>query len=410
MNLNIATILFTYNRPEHTKKTLNALSANTILPSKLYIFQDGKKPNTDLDKWNEVNECINSVNWCNKEIIVSSKNKGLADSIVDGINYVFERHEAVIVLEDDIVTHPQFMEYMISSLNKYYEDKRVYNINADADNVEVSPNGTDAYFTGRSSSWGWGTWKDRWQYFDRDYRIVAKLKQDEKLNEQFHLWASDVESYLIGNVTGQCNSWASFWVLNIIRGGGYCLTPYRGFVDNIGFDGTGVHCGVSDVKLKCRSFDERSSFVLPDKVEFPKDYKIAYGDYFRWIPAETKFRCYNKILLQFLELKSLSDIADYLLDKEKVSTVAIYGRGNICKLLLKAFDKKIKVSAIIESNPQLTEYMTYPVRAVSNIPSETQLVICIPVYDMERIQEKINPYAFCPIIGIDKLLQKLLDE
>ncbi len=51
---------------------------------------------------------------------------------------------------------------------------------------------------------------------------------------------------------------------------GYCLSPYESFVNNIGFDGTGVHCGIAENTLKLRSYEKRSEITLPDKIEWVK--------------------------------------------------------------------------------------------------------------------------------------------
>ncbi len=410
MKMNIAVLVFTYNRPEHTKKTLDALKKNTILPEKLYIFQDGCKVTTDFDKWKQVNKIIHEVDWCQTELVVSENNNGLADSIVNGINYAFQKNDAVVVLEDDIVTHPQFMEYMTYSIEKYKDEKKVYNINANAFCLNPAQNGTDAYFIKRAFSWGWATWKDRWQDFSRDYRIIARLKQNEKCNDEFHFWAGDCESYLIGNVTGKCNSWASFWCLNIVEHDGFCLTPYRGFVNNIGFDGTGTHSGTTNDKfrLNTRPFDEKEMFSLPDKVEITEGIKAAYDGFFFWTPREIKLEYYNRILLQFLKIKDIVRIADFLLQND-ISKVSIWGRGNICNLLLESLSDKVDVLSILESTPRVSEYQGISVKAVTEIPSETQLIICIPVYDTEIIQNKLKQYGNYKMIGLDKLLE-LVEE
>ena len=99
--MKIATLLFTYNRSKHTSQVIAALKSNIIIPEKLYVFQDGLKNGEDPTEWEEVNKLIYSIDWCNKEIIISEYNKGLAESIVWGINYAFKDYEAVIVLEDD---------------------------------------------------------------------------------------------------------------------------------------------------------------------------------------------------------------------------------------------------------------------------------------------------------------------
>lgn len=157
---------------------------------------------TELHKseWIETNKLIRSVEWCDCEVIVSDKNKGLALSIISGLNYVFETYDAGIVLEDDCVPHPMFMDYMVSGLKKYSLVRKVYSVGGYGWPVEVQGNGTDAYFTGRASSWGWGTWKNRWEEYREDYIILSRIKRDEETLKRFHDWGEDLESYLLGNV------------------------------------------------------------------------------------------------------------------------------------------------------------------------------------------------------------------
>ena len=186
--MKIATILFTYNRSRHTKQVLEALSKNTILPQKFYIFQDGLKKITNQEEWEAVSDVIRDVSWCDVEITISERNKGLANSIKSGVSKVLQLYDAVIVLEDDCVPHPQFMEYMIKALKKYEPYKQVYHIGASSEPVDVEENGTDAYFMGRINSCGWGTWKDRWEQFCNDYTMIAQIKRDEHLYKWFKLW------------------------------------------------------------------------------------------------------------------------------------------------------------------------------------------------------------------------------
>ena len=82
-----------------------------------------------------------------------------------------------------------------------------------------------------------------------------------------------MESHLLGNVYGECNSWAVFWALKCIEQGGFCPTPYYSLISNIGFDGTGVHCGSTHIDINVREWDDRRTIVLPDIVEFPENYE-----------------------------------------------------------------------------------------------------------------------------------------
>ncbi len=411
--MNIATVLFTYNRPLHTQRVLDALAKNLQKPSLLYIFQDGMEESTDFRDWKAVSNIINSVDWCRTRVVISPENKGLAESVVTGMNFVFRENDAAIVLEDDCVTHPQFMDYMCQALEKYKDNKDVWNINAYAENIPVHSNGTDAYFIGRSYSWGWATWKDRWQHYSIDYRVIARFRKDAEMNEYFSFWAGDVENYILGNVTGRCNSWASFWTTSIIEHKGFCLAPYRGFVENIGFDGSGTHCGKESsgtVIQNVRPSDCTAPILLPDDIRFPDDWETSFYGRYRRIPVETKLRFYNKVLLQFLRIGDMTKIFKYLFCRG-ISKIAIWGRGEVSKLLLDvlAKDRNVSVLAVIETCPRISEYEGIPVVRPSDIPSETQLLICIPAYDMDDIRRMlVGPFDF-KMIGVDEFLDLVVE-
>ena len=68
-SMKIANLLFVYKRSEHTARVLEALSRNTILPQKLIIFQDGLRDDKDICEWNKVNRLINSIDWCDHEVL-----------------------------------------------------------------------------------------------------------------------------------------------------------------------------------------------------------------------------------------------------------------------------------------------------------------------------------------------------
>lgn len=410
--MQIATILFTYNRSLHTKKVLDALKENTIRPAKLYIFQDGLKKQEDYEEWLCVNEQIKNIDWCESHFVVAKKNKGLAASIVDGINQVFKSSDAVIVLEDDCVAHPQFMEYMNQALEKYAGDSRVYAINGYGWPADAEKNGTDAYFAGRAGSWGWGTWKERWAEYEQDYKLLGRIKKDPVLAEQLRIWGEDLESYVLGNVEGSHDSWTVFWALKVIEQNGCCLTPYESFIENIGFDGTGVHCASENVTQNLRAHSLNKKVLLPSAVEFPGNYAQAFEGIFSWISKEkrlacsnNKLSCYNKLLLKWVGfLKKNGSLSDTL-KKQGINKVALWGKGKICDLLLDELENSIDVSAIIESSPQKDFYGTIPLVRCEDIPEGTQLVIVIPVYDWEKIKEKLEKIDTVRAVGLDQLLE-----
>lgn len=406
--MNIATIVFTYNRSRHTKAVLDALSENTVLPQMLFIFQDGMKASTNQEEWKAVSSVIKSVSWCDVKLIISEKNKGLAHSIKTGVDYVLQIYDAVIVLEDDCVPHPQFMEYMMKALEKYAKNKKVYHIGASSEPVCVENNGTDAYFLGRINSCGWGTWKDRWQQFSNDYTIIGKIKANAEMSERLKLWGEDLESHILGNIYGTTDSWAVFWALTVIMNKGYCMSPYESFINNIGFDGTGVHSGIAENKLKLRPHEKRSEIVLPDRVEWVKNYKISFSAYHTWTSPAVKNEYYKNVALDLLMLqKTGKGIAAYLKGLG-LRNLILWGRGQFCDYFIEELQGEIVIDAIVETAPKVKYYRGIPIIHWEMLPKDASMIIVIPGYDLDRIVNMIQVELRKKVIAMDQLVEKAL--
>lgn len=407
--MKIVTVVFTYNRSRHTKQVLEALSKNTILPQKLYIFQDGLKETTNQEEWEAVSDVIKTVSWCDVEIVISERNKGLANSIKSGVSKVLQLYDAVIVLEDDCVPHPQFMEYMIKALKKYEPYKQVYHIGASSEPVDVEENGTDAYFMGRINSCGWGTWKDRWEQFCNDYTMIAQIKRDEHLYKWFKLWGEDTEGCVLGNIDGTSDSWAAFWALTVIMKKGYCMAPYESFITNIGFDNTGVHSKDSQPVLKLRSNDKLSEITLPDKIEFVSNYQKSFANYYPWTNPVIKNAYYKETVLNLLEISQKKlEIADYL-KEQRIQNIAIWGRGRITDYIIEALRMEIEIAAITETHLTGSEYRGIPLVNWKDLPHNISLIIVIPGFDIERIKDMLEEIGLANrALPVGRLTEKVL--
>lgn len=274
--MKIATLLFTYNRSHHTEAVLKALSQNSRRPEKMVIFQDGLKTERDLAEWQRVNELIGSIDWCDTEMIVSERNKGLAASIISGIAYAFQEYDAVIVLEDDCVPAPAFMDFMQQCLGKYQDNNNVHSVSGYAYPVSLKKGMYDVYACGRISSWGWGTWKDRWEHFAKDYELVRRMKQEETSSRNLAIWGNGLENMLVGNIRGTCDSWAVFWALDAIIREKICLNPYESLIQNIGCDNSGVHCGDTRQWNVALAENREGVFCLPDEIRITNEEVKAF--------------------------------------------------------------------------------------------------------------------------------------
>lgn len=266
--------LFVYNRPSHTLKTLEALAANDLAKdSTLYIFSDGPKQNADeetLNKINEVRKIIKQKQWYNEVYIKESEtNKGLADSIIEGVTTIVNKHGKIIVLEDDIVVGKGFLKYMNSALNFYKNNSKVFHVSAYMFPVKGKLPLT--FFYKQTSCWGWATWKDKWQNFEPSAEILMrKLIETEKLNYVDIDGTNQFVNQLKENIEGKLKSWAVLWHFSVFLKDGLSLHPYKPLVRNIGFDNTGTNCGESNI------FDSEMIDDVPIKLIPVRDNQNVY--------------------------------------------------------------------------------------------------------------------------------------
>jgi hypothetical protein len=245
MSLLAPIVLFVYNRPDKTQIVLNALAANPeAKQSILYIYCDGEKAgasNETLEKIKQTRRIAKNENRFKEvKVIEQADNKGLSNSIITGVTEICNKYGSIIVLEDDIVTAPFFLSYINTALHFYKDEERVGCISAYWYNTKTQL--PETFFLKAQSCWGWGTWKNSWKEFEPDgNKLLAKLEAS-KLTREFDLDGSiKYTNMLKDQITGKNHSWAIRWdAVNFLKKK-LCLYPCSSLVQNIGFDGDGVH-------------------------------------------------------------------------------------------------------------------------------------------------------------------------
>ncbi|MCT8858005.1 glycosyltransferase [Shewanella xiamenensis] len=239
-------VLFVYARADHTQRTLTALAANPeAIDTDLIIYADAARDDKDAVKVQSVRDVISNVKGFKSVTLhLREQNIGLARNIIEGVSNVAQQYGRVIVLEDDIVTSPAFLGFMNAALEKYKTEPKVWHISGWNYPIETDGLG-DAFFWRLMNCWGWATWADRWQHFNKEpQRLIDSWSDKQKHN--FDLDGTGVFwSQVTNNKIGKINTWAIFWYATIYENGGVCLNPSKSYVDNIGLDGSGVHCGNS---------------------------------------------------------------------------------------------------------------------------------------------------------------------
>lgn len=261
--------LFVYNRLEHTKRTVIALQNNPEAKhSKLFIFSDGAKSEKDIKAVEQVRQYIHQIDGFSEVSIREQKiNSGLANSIIEGVTQLCEEFERVIVLEDDLLVSPAFLNFMNTSLDLYENDEKIMQVAGYMFPIDLRLD-YDSLLLPYTSSWGWATWKSAWDKFDKDGVGFEKLKNSKKLRSAFDLGASySYYKMLSDQQKGKVESWAIRWYLSVFLNQGLVLYPKKTLVNNIGFDGTGENCIASRIdELKIEEGFNVESFPREIKV------------------------------------------------------------------------------------------------------------------------------------------------
>jgi GT2 family glycosyltransferase len=246
--MNLAPIaLFVYNRPSHTQRTIDALRGNKLArESDLFIFSDAARDEVAKPRVDAVREIIAAIDgFKSVRIVLRDRNWGLAASVIDGVTMLCRDYGQVIVLEDDLVVAPGFLQYMNQALETYEDEPAVMQISGYMFPVETKQD-TDAFFLPFTTSWGWATWQRAWKDFDKEASHYSQLKDDAALRRSFDLdGAYPYFRMLQAQFEGKVDSWAIRWYLTVFFKKGLTLYPRQTLVSNTGFDGSGTHGGSS---------------------------------------------------------------------------------------------------------------------------------------------------------------------
>jgi hypothetical protein len=246
--MNLAPIaLFTYNRFWHIQRTVEALQRNVLATdSELFVFSDGPKTEEDRKLVELVREYLQTITgFRNVTIIARDKNLGLAQSIIAGVTEITRSYGRIIILEDDMVTSPYFLQFMNEALEFYKDEEKVISIHGYVYPVKAQL--PETFFLKGADCWGWATWNRGWDLFERDgNKLLSELKE-RSITRGFDFDGSyPYTKQLSDQVRGKNNSWAIRWYASAFLRNKLTLYPGRSLVQNIGFDSSGAHCETTD--------------------------------------------------------------------------------------------------------------------------------------------------------------------
>jgi hypothetical protein len=237
-------VVFCYNRPQHLRQTFAALRRNRLAAeSTLIVFSDGARNSQDEVLVKEVRIVVaEQEGFQGIQAHASPVNKGLARSVIEGVSQVLETHGRVIVLEDDMLCTTDFLDYMNSALTTYQNRPDIFSVTGYTPPFTL-PDGypEEVYLAPRASSWGWGTWQDRWQQADWQVRDFPDVKKKPDQITYLNRGGNDLWPMLVKQQRGVIDSWAIRWTFAQTQHGAYGLYPVRSKIRNSGTDGSGTN-------------------------------------------------------------------------------------------------------------------------------------------------------------------------
>lgn len=287
-------ILFAFNRPDALKNTVeHLLHCDGVEESPLYIFVDGPRPGREgeSEKVEKVRDYVTTVRGF-KEVsyFFETENKGLAQSIISGVSRIIDKHGRVIVLEDDLEVAPGFISYMNTMLDGFENDRRVMQISGFSTKFNIPKDYPhDVYLNRRAESWGWATWKDRWDSVDWEISEIGQLKSDRKFKRAFNDIGSDMYDMLMDSVaTGRI--WAVKFAYAMFRQRAFQVSPIYSLVRNEGFGADSTNCN-SYNHYKYIFNDWQHVFKVPVELQYNKAMDKAANRYWTIL-----YRVYGKMM------------------------------------------------------------------------------------------------------------------
>lgn len=247
VQMNTPVLLITFNRPNHTKRVLEAILAAE--PQDLYVFQDGARDGNEYDekKCAEVRRIVEEKTkeaQMRVHTLYSSVNLGCGAGPVTGISWFFKEVEMGIVMEDDCLPHPDFFGYCEELLERYKNVLEVQFINAAL--YDERWNCAQSYdFSRYMVAGAWASWRRFWIHFDFDLKSVDAKAFHKKCKELLYENAEADWWYFKLLEIQKDQSKKSYWdyqcLIVLFLNSAITVMPQRNLISNIGFDEEGTH-------------------------------------------------------------------------------------------------------------------------------------------------------------------------
>jgi hypothetical protein len=235
--------IFIYNRPAKLRRMLCSLVACDGFEDRpIYVFADGPKLEERSEAIAEARSVAREMLGDRAVYCDATLNKGLARSIIEGVEELTLNFGRVIVIEDDLELAPRFLTFMDNALDHYADDPTVMQVSGHVFDVPDFKDRNSALVLPLTTTWGWATWRRAWLNFDETAASARRVLDSPQSRKSFNLdGIYDYASMLEDQLSGRRDSWGIRFYLSVFAANGVSVFPPRSLVRNSGFDGSGSH-------------------------------------------------------------------------------------------------------------------------------------------------------------------------
>jgi len=231
-----AVLLIIYKRESTTQKVFEAI--RHARPPRLYIAANAPNPakGDDVPKCESTRKCTEIIDWpCEVNRLYRDTYLTAGISISSAITWFFEHEEEGIILEDDILPHPDFFKYCDEMLEKYRGDERIQLITGRNSFFYFTPSHEYSYFFSRNLMiWGWASWRRVWETYQFDLNEVSRDEFSQKL-KAIHPKVRPYLKRIFKNMLDfKVDTWDHQFFVNQVMYGRYSIIPFTNMVENLG--------------------------------------------------------------------------------------------------------------------------------------------------------------------------------
>lgn len=272
-----AVAFFVFNRPELTQRVFSEIAR--AQPSILFLVADGPRSNpSDVENYQAVRRILDNIDWpCEVFRNYSESNLGLARRITSGINWVFDKVEECIILEDDCLPNASFFLFCEQLLERYRDDARIMHINGYSYQFGRARTEDSYYFSRITCPWGWATWRRAWKHYDFSVRLWPMLRQTDWLRESVGdpRTVRRYERLFDAAYGGEMKTWDGQWTFATLSQSALSISPRDDLIMNLGW-------GAEATTTKAESSPEEYNRP-PAELTFPLQHPACMT---RNLPAE----------------------------------------------------------------------------------------------------------------------------